>query len=152
MVRDQAPDDSIRPGDRVAVPWGLDVLEGTVVSTEGGGPGRRVVVSVDLPDTEESGAQLVTFPASELEAAAAVASERQPGAWLPAFRYEEALRHALEYLIQADAELGIQSLGHERPSPDSRADFALDVGDHRLIIEAKSQPSGQVACLACQSI
>jgi hypothetical protein len=106
-----------------------------------------VVVSVDLPDAEEdSGEQLVTLPAKVLEYAAGVASERQPGAWLSSYRYEEALRRALEYLVQADAELSAQSLEHQhRTAPDSPADFALNLGGHRLIIEAKTSASGWVS-------
>src|SRR5262245_27372145 len=103
MVDDRGLGQTFKPGDHVAVPWGLDVLEGTVVSTHGEGPQRRVVVSVDLPDTEES--QVMTFPARELEEAAQDASERPPGAWLPAYRYEETLRRALERLVKAESGL-----------------------------------------------
>lgn len=143
MVRDQGLEQSFRPGDRVAVPWGLDVIEGTVVSSHGLGPERRVVVSVDLPDTEES--QLVTFPVQELEEAAQDASERKPGAWLSAYRYEQALRSALEQLAQPDSGLNVWPQGPEDSArTGSRPDFIVDDGDHRLVIEVKAPLSGRV--------
>jgi hypothetical protein len=146
MVTDQRSDPSFSPGDRVAVPWGLDVLEGTVVSSHGQGSDRQVVVNVDLPDTEEeSESQLATFAAQELEAAAQVASERRPGAWLPAYRYEQELRQVLEHLVASEAGLSILSQGRGEPATaDSHADFILDDGNHRLIIEAKAPASGRV--------
>src|SRR5438876_11021665 len=124
MVRDQGLEQSFRPGDRVAVPWGLDVIEGTVVSSHGQGPERRVVVSVDLPDTEES--QLLTFPVRELEEAAQDASERPPGAWLSAYRYEQALRRVLE---QSGFNVWPTS-PEESARTGSRPDFIVDDGDH----------------------
>ena len=143
MVRDQGLEQSFRPGDRVAVPWGLDVIEGTVVSTHGEGPERRVVVSVDLPDTEES--QLMTFPVGELEEAAQDASERPPGAWLSAYRYEQALRHALEQLADRESGLNVWLESPEESArAGSRSDFIVDDGDHRLVIEAKAPRSGHV--------
>jgi hypothetical protein len=150
MVTDQGPDPSLDPGDRVAVPWGLDVVEGTVVSTHGEGPERRVVVSVDLPDTDES--QLVTFPVRELEEAAQVASERPPGAWLSGYRYEQALRRALEQLAKSDPELTYLRSRAESATADSGADFTLDLGRHRLIIEAKASPSGRVSAKAVDQL
>lgn len=138
MVRDQGLEQSYRPGDRVAVPWGLDVIEGTVVSSHGQGPQRRVVVSVDLPDTEES--QLLAFPVRELEEAAQDASERPPGAWLSAYRYEQALRRVLE---QSGFNVWPES-PEESARTGSRPDFVVDDGDHRLIIEVKAPLSGRV--------
>jgi hypothetical protein len=143
MVTNQGSDLSFDPGDRVAVPWGLDVVEGPVVSTHGQGPERRVVVSVDLPDTEES--QLVTFPIRELEEAAQDASERPPGAWLSGYRYGQELRRTLEQLAESDPELTYLQSQAESPTADSRADFTLDLGRHQLIIEAKASPSGRVS-------
>jgi hypothetical protein len=141
-------DQSFAPGDRVSVPWGLDVLEGTVVSSHGHGPGRQVVVSVELPDTEEE-TQLVTFSARLLEDAAEEASERQPGAWLPAYRYEERVRDALERL--ADDALTGPTLERERPSGQP-IDFILSSGDHRLVIEAKTASSGRVGSKAIDQL
>jgi Restriction endonuclease len=146
MVTDRSLDRPFSPGDRVAVPWGLDVLEGTVVSSHGEGAGRQVVVNVDLPDAEgESESQLVTFPARELEAAAKVASERRPGAWLSAYRYEQALLSALEHLVNSETGLNMWSQSRREPATaDSGADFILDDGNHRLVIEAKAPATGRV--------
>lgn len=146
MVEDQSARLSFRPGDRVAVPWGLDVLEGTVVSSHGDGPARRVVVSVDFPDTDgEAEGQLVTLMASALEDAATVASERRPGTWLPAYQYEEALRRALDHLLSAQVDL--YGLLSSEASSTSRSpwDIILGFGDHHVIIEAKALRSGQVS-------
>jgi hypothetical protein len=104
-------------------------------------------VNVVLPDTdEEPGSQLVTFPAKELEAAAQVAGERSPGSWLSSYRYEQALRRVLEHLVSSEAGLNILSQARgESATTDSRADFVLDNGVRRFIIEAKAPVSGQVA-------
>jgi Holliday junction resolvase len=143
MVGQQDPEQSFSPGDRVTVPWGLDVLEATVVSTHGAGANHRVVVNVDLPDTEdESGSQLVTFPARELEAVAHARSERRPGAWLPAYRYEQALRSALENLVNLGLNVSSQ-VGGESPA-DPRVDFLVNDGNHLIVIEAKAVTSGRV--------
>lgn len=154
MVSRENSETVFAPGERVPVPWGLDVLEGTVVSSHGRGVNRRVVVSVDLPDAEgESVEQLVTLPVRVLESAAAVASERKPGAWLPAYRYEEELRHALELLVQTDVELSIGSLDRESAViPGLRADFVINFGQHRLIIEAKALVSGRVSAEAVNQL
>lgn len=154
MVRSGRPDTQFAPGDRVAVPWGLDVLEGTVVEIHGEGPGRRVVVSVELPDTGgESAAELVTLPVNVLEHAAEVADDRQPGAWLSSYRYEQELRRALESLAQTETGLSTWSLDHHLADiPDSRVDFIMDVGAHRLIIEAKAPVSGRVSEMAVRQI
>ena len=143
MVDDQNTADPFALGSRVMVPWGLDVLPGTVVDSHGEGSYRRLVVSVDLPDAEEGQAtQLVTFRAADLEAAARVASERQPGAWIQAYQYEEQLRKALERLIKTRQRIDA-SLERNVRAPDSEADFALDTEGHRLIIEAKSFSSNK---------
>lgn len=145
---------SFVPGERVAVPWGLDVLEGTVVSSHGKGPARRVVVSVELPDTEDgAGSQLVTLSEKDLTAAADLADERRPGSWLPAYHYEEELRRTLESLVGQRSSLGPLSLAHRhRSALDSRVDFTLNAGDRSLIIEAKSSTSGSIASKAIDQL
>jgi hypothetical protein len=150
MVTNPGPDPSLDPGDRVAVPWGLDVVEGTVVSTHGEGLERRVVVSVDLPDTDEP--QLVTFPVRELEETAQVASERPPGAWLSGYRYEQALRRALEQLAKSDPEPTHLRSQAGSSTADRGADFTLNLGRHRLIIEAKATSSGRVPAKAVDQL
>jgi hypothetical protein len=128
----------------VAVPWGLDVLTGTVVESHGEGRARRVVVSVDLPDTgEDPETELVTYRAEDLEAAARIANERQPGAWLSAYRYEEELGRTLERLThKIYASLALH-WARQTAQLDSGVDFSLDTDDRRLIIEAKSFTSNQ---------
>lgn len=145
MVEHQHSERSFSPGDRVAVPWGLDVLEGTVVSSHGEGANRRIVVNVHLPDTEDDpGSQLVTFRARDLEAAAEAESERRPGAWLPAYRYEQALRSALEDLANSESGLSVSSQVYGAPTTDLLADFLVNYGSHQIVIEAKALTSGRV--------
>lgn len=62
-------------GDRVRIPWGVDVLDGIVVEIQTTTMGSRAVVQVDLPGAvEEDGAPAtVTLPLSAL----------QPADWWP---------------------------------------------------------------------
>jgi hypothetical protein len=141
VVDDQSSGDTFAPGSRVAVPWGLDVLQGTVVDTHGQGPTRRVVVSVDVPDTgEEPGTHLVTYRARDLVAAASVANERQPGAWLHAYQYEEQLGRFLEHILRTEASYWSLDRERDAAEPESFADFTLHTGNRRVIIEAKALP------------
>lgn len=138
MVDDQSTGDPFAPGKRVSVPWGLDVLQGTVIDSHGEGSTRRVMVSVDLPDTgDDPETQLVTFRATDLEAAALVANERHPGAWIQAYKYEEQLSQALERLTKTWQRLDA-SLERRRRGIGDEADFALDAEGRELLIEAKS--------------
>lgn len=140
MVDDQSTRDPFGPGARVAVPWGLDVLQGTVVDSHGEGAARRVTVSVELPDTgDDPETQLVTYRASDLEAAARVANERQPGAWIQAYKYEEQLSKTLEQFTKT-ASLLNSSLERQIRVADFEADFALDADGRNLVIEAKTLP------------
>ena len=52
----------------------------------------------------------------------------------------------LESLAGQRPSLGLISMGHQdRSTLDSPADFTLNVGNHSLIIEAKSSTSGRIA-------
>lgn len=54
-------------GDRVGVPWYVDVLEGVIVRTYDAGSGMCAVVSVKMPGAgDESPPQTVTVPVSHL--------------------------------------------------------------------------------------
>jgi hypothetical protein len=138
VVGDPSTRDPFVPGARVAAPWGLDVLEGTVVDSHGEGSARRVMVSVELPDTgDDPETQLVAYRASDLEAAARVADERQPGAWMQAYKYEEQLSETLKRLTET-AQLLNSSLERPIRAVDSEADFTLDADGRKLLIEAKT--------------
>lgn len=141
------------PGQRVFVPWGLDVVDGTVLEVKGDGPGRRVVVQIVDPEGHEEAEPLVmTFRPADLEAAAEEASERRPGAWLSAARYEEKLRDAVNRLLdkwpQASRSIQPPHLVEERDI----ADFALRAADHLLLIEAKAPIAGQVPSKALDQL
>ena len=138
MVDDQSARDPFVPGTRVAAPWGLDVLQGTVVDSHGEGSARRVMVSVELPDTgDDPETQIVAYRASDLEAAARVASDRQPGAWIQSYKYEEQLSRTLERWTET-AQLLNSSLERQIRATDFEADFALDADGRKLLIEAKT--------------
>jgi hypothetical protein len=54
-------------GDRVGVPWYVDVLEGVIVRTYDTGSGTYAVVSVKMPGEEDKPpSQTVTVPVSHL--------------------------------------------------------------------------------------
>lgn len=54
-------------GDRVGVPWGLDVLEGVVLRTYEAGAGTRAVVLVDVPGADgEPESRTVSLPTTDL--------------------------------------------------------------------------------------
>jgi hypothetical protein len=62
-------------GDRVRVPWGVDVLDGVVVQVNTTGARGRAAVQVDVPGAREAGgdAVTVTLPVEAL----------QPADWWP---------------------------------------------------------------------
>lgn len=138
----------LEPGDRVSVPWGLDVVSGVVVQVRGGGPSRRIVVSVDLGDLEDDqNPQLITFPEEALEEATQLAADRKPGAWASAYRYEQDVLNILSSLlrhwdIDPDRHLHISSHDH---AYDVGPDFTLNLGDRVLLIEAKASTSGKLS-------
>lgn len=88
-----------KPGQEVRVPWGLDVLKGTVQRVYDTGRGPRVVVAVELPDADGSTVEdvSVTLPADAVERWQGThAEEEQPGHWAHGYAYERNLRAAIE--------------------------------------------------------
>ena len=62
----------IRVGQRVRLPWGLDVVEGTVVEMFGPPARRFVRVAVELSDLEDAAdAPIIALPVDSVEVATA---------------------------------------------------------------------------------
>jgi hypothetical protein len=125
---------AVQVGDRVRVPWGLDVLDGLVEDIYETSSGRRVVVRVVVPGSSE--AETVTLPAETIELPEK-AEAASPGSWVTGARYERKLGEALQRLVPSLlADTGIQAqvaMGGEQ-----RADFIVQSGDRKVFIEAKS--------------
>lgn len=127
------------PGQRVSVPWGLDVVDGTVVSVSGEGPNRRVVVRVtpSEPD-DETESLIMTFRARDLEGAATEANEHRPGSWLFAKEYEDRLRIALRQLLDQLPAAPSSTSQPNLVEDAGEGDFVLKAAGRRLLVEAKA--------------
>lgn len=81
-------------GDRVRVPWGLDLLDGLVIDVDAGGARERAVVQVDLPGASaDDGPATVTLPMDALRPADWWPNQGDPvGGWAATASYE---RHVL---------------------------------------------------------
>ncbi|MET8097342.1 hypothetical protein ABZV29_12810 [Streptomyces sp. NPDC005236] len=128
-------------GDAITVPWGLDLVQGTVVGAYGEGLGLRVLVEVDLGD---GGTEVLPFPPRALELAQQPEGQGPPGAWVQASRYEESLSRVLGKILHAHAPEwpgGVEMsarLGETR-----EIDFLAQLPDRLLLIEAKHYRDAQ---------
>ncbi|WP_371593065.1 hypothetical protein [Streptomyces virginiae] len=118
-------------GQQVSVPRGLDVVQGTVDGVYGDERNRQVILHVE---TEGGDSETITVPASVLDAARRDEAEHQPGAWLSAYQYEQALEVAL-----ADIFRSIDSkFSQTSPGPrDSGFDIAFFTPERMVVFEAK---------------
>lgn len=125
---------AVQVGDRVRVPWGLDVLDGLVEDIYETSSGRRVVVRVAVPGSSE--AETVTLPAETIEPPEN-AETASPGSWVTGARYERKLGEALQRLVpslRADTGILVQvAMGRGQS-----ADFVVQSGNRKVFIEAKS--------------
>jgi Restriction endonuclease len=140
MVRsDSMPTRAIVVGDRVRVPWGLDVLEGEVTNVYDIGSGQRVVVRVTVPDvSEESETLTIALPVEVVEPVESDAEDRSPGEWVASRpherRYEQSLEEALRRVLSSlPAPTNV-----ERHDPDTGVDYLIRRGDCFVLIEAKA--------------
>ncbi|MFI6767853.1 hypothetical protein [Streptomyces sp. NPDC050355] len=133
----------------VAVPWGLDVLQGTVVGAYGEGRGRRILVEVEVGDGDK---ETLPFPPSALEAATLPGETRKsPGAWLSAAQYEQQLMEAVLVTAQSLISEWHDAISgwHDAPAPriksgDVGVDFTLDIFRGEMAIEAKYNQHSRV--------
>jgi hypothetical protein len=118
-------------GDRVAVPWGLDTVEGVVVATYRTGEVDRVVVEISA---QETGADVepitVVLPVDEV---ADVGQVRRGGEWLHGFRYEREVAEAVGRVLQSWQP----RVKLTQASTDKGADLIADTPFGTLIVEIK---------------
>jgi hypothetical protein len=138
MVRSAMPHQPApAAGDRVGVPWGLDVLEGVVLRTYETGSGARAVVSVDVPGAEgEPEAHTMTLPATDLQPIDDGEELQAPGSWVNEYQFAKAVQEALTKAVRRIAERAeVETeprFGHMRP------DAIITLGDHIIVVEAKT--------------
>lgn len=131
-------------GDKVGVPWGLDVLEGQVLRTYETGTGIRVVVSVDVPGADdESQSRTITLRITDLLPVGEGHELEPPGSWVNEYQFSKAVQAALERAVSRLSE-GAEvenepSLGGQRP------DAIIRLGDHLIVVETKATSRTSVA-------
>lgn len=114
------------PGQEVQVPWGLDVLRGTVLRTYDTGRGTQAVVRVEVPGVSGSSVDevTVTLPAEALEAPpGAGAPAPAVGNWVHAMSYERDFYYHLESILESLIPDG--SAHVQRAELDGGADFYI---------------------------
>jgi hypothetical protein len=136
-------------GDRIGVPWGLDVLEGVVLRTYETGAGTRAVVLVDVPGADdEPESRTVTLPATDLLPIGEGHELEPPGSWVDEYQFEKAVEEALNRVVRGlarPAEVETEPrVGGQRP------DALVRLGDHLVVVEIKkaAQTSAVVNQLA----
>lgn len=123
-------------GDRVMVPWGLDLLEGVVVRTYRTASGARAVVSVDIPGTDDQiEPRTVTLPVAELRRVDDGDDTPTPGAWVDEYQYTKTVEDAL---ARVASRLPISTeLRTEARNRNLQADALLRLGDRLIAVETK---------------
>jgi hypothetical protein len=145
-----SPQQAPRVGDRVGVPWGLDVLEGVVLRTYMTGSGTHAVVSVDVPGADnEPQSRTVTLPTTDLLPIGEGHQLDAPGSWVNEYQFARAVQEAVARAasrLSDRAEVEAEPrLGGQRP------DFIVRFGDdHLIVVEVKrtAQTSDAVNQLA----
>lgn len=122
-------------GDRVGVPWGLDVLEGVILRTYQTGSGTRAVVSVDVPGADDE-PRTVTLRTTDLLSIGEGHELAAPGSWVNEYQFAQAVQAALARTISRlanHAEIETEpQLGRRRP------DAIVRFGDHFVVVEVKA--------------
>ncbi|MGW7514617.1 hypothetical protein ACWGJ2_03375 [Streptomyces sp. NPDC054796] len=92
------------PGQEVQVPWGLDVLRGTVLRTYDTGRGPQAVVRVEVPGVSGSSVDevTVTLPVRALKAPSGAGGPAPAvGNWVHAMSYERGFYSHLESILES---------------------------------------------------
>ncbi|MEV6479192.1 hypothetical protein [Streptomyces sp. NPDC051576] len=122
-------------GESIAVPWGLDTVEGTVVGAYGEGSGRRVLVEVNVGD---GATETLPFPLRALEVTRSAEEHGPPGTWVTSARFEESVRDALaDSLRKIAPEWNGETHSQLLIDPDARVDLAFFLPDRFLFAEVK---------------
>lgn len=129
-------------GEIVSVPWGLDIVQGTIIGSYGSGPTERLIVRVSVPGTDDQ--PEVTFPAKVIEDAeiARRQGDQAPGSWLTEYGYEQALK-ALILSILAHRGRS-EELSEGDRAADVRPDFVITGQSHPIYVEARTHVTPKV--------
>jgi hypothetical protein len=131
-------------GDRVGVPWGLDVLEGLVLRTYETGAGPRAVVSVDVPGTnEDPQSRTITLPIKDLLPVEAGHAFQPPGSWVNEYQFAKAVQEALARAVDRLPQRA--EVATEPRVGDRRPDAIVRLGDHLVVVEVKATVSTSLA-------
>jgi hypothetical protein len=136
-------------GDRIGVPWGLDVLEGVVLRTYATGDATRAVVLVDVPGADdEPESRTVTLPTTDLLPIGEGHELEAPGSWVDEYQFEKAVEEALNRVVRRLAKPA--EVETEPRIGDQRPDALVKLGDHLVVVEVKraAQTSAAVNQLA----
>lgn len=127
-------------GSRVGVPWGLDTVEGEVISTYPSPAGARAVVNVTVPGTVST--ETVAVKVSDLRPLPA--ATEPPGAWYGEYLFAEAVREAL---VRAARRLPVQAeVRTEARVADQQIDGLIQSDAGMVVIEVKRRaPDASVA-------
>src|SRR5207302_1638873 len=101
--------------------------------------GTRAVVSVDVPGAnDQAESRTVTLPIVDLQPTGEGHELEAPGSWVNEYQFSRALRVALTravHRLARSAEADVETeprLGHLRP------DALVRLGDHLIVVEAKT--------------
>jgi hypothetical protein len=123
-------------GQVVSVPWGLDVLEGTVLRVFDTGVGPRVVVQVHVPGTGDAGEgdeTTLTLPIDAVEPINNLSDRPQPGSWVTARSYERRVADAISRTITRIADPAEIS----ESIPDHGIDLLIESPGFSIAVEVK---------------
>jgi hypothetical protein len=135
MVRSGMPSSSsLKFGDHVAVPWGVDTRQGEIVAIYRTGDAERVVVRLTVPDGDGDESPTVELPATSVIPLSEAGDLPTPGSWLVAFRYEQEVAEAFGRVLadlQPTVRLNVERSGRE-------IDILAESDWGTLIVEVKS--------------
>lgn len=123
-------------GDRVGVPWGLDVLEGQVLRTYETGVGSRAVVMVNVPGADdEPESRTITLPTTDLLPIGEGQELEAPGSWLDDYQFEKEVEEALSRAVRRLAKPA--EVETELRLDGQRPDAIVRLGNHLVVVEVK---------------
>src|SRR5690348_13539004 len=125
--------EALKAGDRVAVPWGVDVREGEVIAVYRTGDVLQAVVRLTVPGGDDE-PPTVVLPADSVTPLSAEHDLPAPGTWLPGFRYEREVANALARVL-ADPESAVY-LNLERSGQE--IDFLVESQQAVIVGEVKT--------------
>lgn len=126
--------ETLKMGDHVVVPWGVDTREGEVVAIYETGAVERVVVRLSVPEGGEDEPLTVVLPVDSVTPLSEASDLPAPGSWLRGFRYERNVAEALTRVL-TDMQPAIH-LNAERSGAE--IDILLETQRGVIITEVKT--------------